>query len=277
MQLSSSDGCTGGSSGEVEQVTFTSRLTYLSINFFFIVLNLGFGYVVYESTKSLTVEVDFLSFACEVLAVLINIVIEVVKRRALHARKVMILDLVGGLSSLALLVVVGFFGVYSAVSTSAHLAKGAGSAPAVNTEEILEYSSFSLGLSVLNLGSFLYLKAKMLPQNGDVNDQLNIMSNLAHSIVDFVTNFAVLGTSLWLQFGVKEANWFEMRKNKVWVDVFGSFMVCACILVSIVWLLRDILQAAVRIREMPSAAEDCFEKRGINDYGSTKHDMVKHG
>jgi len=274
------DGSTGGCTGPVvDPATFTSRIAYLSLNFSFIVANLILGFMVYESTKSLTVEVDFLSFGCEVLAVIINIAIEVVKRQSPRLRTIMKLDLVGGISSLALLFMVGVFGVWSAIATSARLAEGGSSTPASNPGEILQFSSFSLCLSVVNLSVFVYLKGQMLPEDGDVNDQLNILSNLAHSLVDFVTNFAVLGTSLWLQYGVPEENWFEMRKHKVWVDVFGSFMVCACILVSICWLMRDVFRCAACIQAMPSEEEeDVGQEWGSkaevsSDYGTMQQKM----
>lgn len=229
-----------------------ARLTYLSFNLSFIMLNLLAGYYVYETTKSLTLEVDLLAFGCEVLAVSINIAIEVAKRKSMRPRSIMVLDLVGGLASLSLLIVVGVFGVWSAISTTEELNdnKRRSPEPASHLSQMLQFSTFSLCLSVLNLSIFAKLQEKMLPADGDVHDQLNLLSNLAHSLVDFVTNFAVLGTSLWLKYGIAPDTWLEMRKHKVLVDVFGSFIVCACILVSIVWLLRDVLNCVRWIREL---------------------------
>jgi len=135
-----------------------ARLTYLSFNLSFILLNLLGGYYVYESTKSLTIEVDFMSFGCEVLAVLINITIEVVKRRSIKPRSILVLDLVGGVASLALLVVVGAFGVISAMATEVELQENRSPPPASHLNQMLKFSTFSLTLSVINLSIFGRLK-----------------------------------------------------------------------------------------------------------------------
>lgn len=261
------DGCTGSCYGLAEEPTVMARLTYFSFNLTFILLNLLGGYYVYESTKSLTIEVDFMSFGCEVLAVLINIIIEVVKRRQKSPKSVLWLDLLGGLSSLALLIAVGMFGVIAAVYTEEALEDNKAPPAASHLNQMVKFSTFSLTLSVINLSIFGSLKDQMLPHGGAVHDQLNLMSNLAHSLVDFVTNFAVLGTSLWLKYGVKEESWMEMRKHKVWVDVFGSFMVCACILVSILWLMRDVFHCVSWIRELE--AEEASGKK-LEDGGNLK-------
>jgi len=263
------DGCTGSCTGLAQEPTVMARLTYLSFNLAFILLNLLGGYYVYESTKSLTIEVDFMSFGCEVLAVLINIIIEMVKRRQMQPKSVLILDLIGGMSSLALLIAVGMFGVFAAISTEEQLEENRGPPPAQHLTQMLKFSTFSLTLSVVNLSIFGSLKDRMLPADGEVHDQLNLMSNLAHSLVDFVTNFAVLGTSFWLKYGVKEDNWMEMRKHKVWVDVFGSFMVCACILVSILWLMRDVFHCVSWIREL-EAEEAGLSTGKLEDGGDAK-------
>lgn len=249
------EGCTGGVGLHVtlaQEPVVLARLTYLSFNLSFIILNLLAGYYVYETTKSLTLEVDLLAFGCEVLAVTINIAIEVAKRKSMRPRSIMVLDLVGGLASLSLLIVVGLFGVFNAISTTEELndVKRRSPEPASHLSQMLQFSTFSLCLSVLNLSIFARLREKMLPDDGDVHDQLNLLSNLAHSLVDFVTNFAVLGTSLWLKYGIGPDTWLEMRKHKVLVDVFGSFIVCACILVSIVWLLRDVVNCVRWIHEL---------------------------
>lgn len=251
------DGSTDGSHLVPRQV-FAARLVYLSFNCFFIVLNFLMAYAVYTRTNSLTMRVDFLSFGCEVLAVIINICIELVKRSAPSHKTVLTFDLVGGLSSLQLLAAVGLYGLYNAVATTKDLVGGYNEPPAGHLEEMVEYSAFSLCLSVLNLSLFAWLKGRMLPEGGDVRDQLNLLSNLAHSVVDFITNFAVLGTSLWLHYVVEQDQRFEMRRHKVVVDVFGSFTVCAVIFVSICWLLRDVARCLQWIRET-QAAEAALE------------------
>lgn len=53
-----------------------------------------------------------------------------------------------------------------------------------------------------------------------------------------------------------------MRQFKVMIYVFGAFMVCACILVSICWLLRDILHCIARIRELSVCEERCLVSVG---------------
>lgn len=282
--MSSRLSCSGCSCyGLAKEPIVLARLIYLSFNLVFILLNLLCGYFVYETTKSLTIEVDFLSFGCEVLAVIINILIEVWKRKSVHPRSIMVLDLVGGLSSISLLICIGLFGLYSAINATEELNDNRSfPQPAGHLDKMLQFSTFSLCLSVTNLGIFATLKEQMLPVDGNVHDQLNVLSNLAHSVVDFVTNFAVLGTSLWLQFGINEESYLAMRKHKVWVDVFGSFMVCACILVSVCWLLRDVLYCIFWIRQMAADEEmealmeeaagarvvETIGKKASKDYGT---------
>jgi len=259
MAVDSSGVCQGAHDpGEVLQ----TRLTYLAFNLAFVVFDIVVGYLVYQQTRSLTMEVDVLGFSCEILAVTVNIIIELVKQQAPNLKKVMMLDLIGGLSSLALLVVIGFFGVYNTIAKARGLENGSIEMPATHLKDMVEYSMVSLLLSAINLSIFQWFKAKMLPAEGYLPDQLNMLSNLAHSIVDFVTNFTVLGTSLWLRFGVRQESWSKMRKFKVMIDVFGSFMVCACILVSICWLLRDILHCIARIRELSVREEKCLVRVG---------------
>lgn len=235
-----------------------TRLTYLAFNMTFIVFDLVVGYFVYQQTRSLTMEVDFLGFSCEIMALTINIAIELVKRTAPKMKTVMVLDLVGGLSSLALLVAIGFFGLYNTIATAHGLENGSIELPATHLKDMVEYSIVSLMLSVVNLSMFQWFKEKMLPADGDMRDQLNMLSNLAHSVVDFVTNFTVFGTSLWLRYGVRQESWSKMRKFKVMIDVFGSFMVCACILVSVCWLLRDIFHCIAQIRTLSADEEKCL-------------------
>jgi len=49
--------------------------------------------------------------------------------------------------------------------------------------------------------------------------------------------------------------WREMRENRMWVDVFGSFAIVACILISICVLFREISLSIEWVRSHPAGQE----------------------
>lgn len=232
--------------------TLAARLVYLSFNAIFIVQDFVLGFLVFRATRSLTIEVDFLSFGCELVAVGINLTVELVKTRVSSPRTVVQLDLAGGILSLALLLCVGLVGLYNAAATVEELEEGHPTTPARHLGVMIHYSAFSLGLSAVNLAIFGGLKAQLLPENGEAHDRLNLLANLAHSLVDAASSFAVFATSLWLRFGVEPSGWIELHETRVWIDILGSVMVCFCIVLSIIWLLEDIRQAYQLSRALPA-------------------------
>jgi len=252
------DGGTGGSilHSIVTEVTVKARLVLLFSGLLLLILSLLYGYWVWEDTQSLTIEVDLLALGCDVTAILINIGTEVIKPRLKSKRSVVIADLTGGLMSLALLVVVGVMGVMDAMQASKDL-KEHNPSPTRHLEKLLRYGAFALCLSLANLGIFASLHNLLLPKDGDVHDQLNILSYVAHSCIDFISNFAVFGASIWLQYGIpnQEMTWREMRENLMWVDVFGSFAIVACILISICVLFREISLSIEWVRSHPAGQE----------------------
>lgn len=255
-EMMMADGGTGAATiflrGIVADVTVKARLVFLFSNLMLMILSLLYGYWVWEDTQSLTIEVDLLSLGCTMTAIMINIAVEVVKPRLGSTRGVVIADLVGGLLSLTLLIVVGVMGVMDAMQASEDLKEHKAS-PTRHLEKLLRYGAFALCLSIANLSIFASLHNLLLPKDGDVHDQLNVLSNLAHSCIDFISNFAVFGASVWLQYGVpsKEMTWREMRENRMWVDIFGSFMIVACILISVCILSREIAHSIAWVRANP--------------------------
>jgi len=249
-----------------DKPTLKARLVYLSSNLFLMILSLLYGFWVWESTDSLTIEVDLLSIGCTLTAILINIVVEVIKPRLSTTRGVVMIDLVGGLLSLALLLCVGIMGVLDAMQSTKDLKEHKGSSTR-HLEKLLRYGAFALCLSGANLSIFGCLHNLMLPKEGDVHDQLNILSSLAHAVIDLVSNFAVFGTSVWLQYFMpQDKGWMEMREQKMWVDIFGSFMVCTCILISICFLFRDVAKSIDWISEHP--AGDGVQEAASSNYGT---------
>jgi len=225
--------------GVTADFTIKARLTYLTSNLILMLLSVLYGYWVWEDTQSLTIEVDLLSLSCTLVAVIINIVVEVVKPQLVTVRSVVMADVAGGLGALVMLVCVGVVGVIDAMQATEDLAEHHAH-PTRHLEKLVRYGAFALCLSLANLAIFVSLYNLVLPKEGDVHDQLNILSNLAHSLIDFISNFAVFGTAMWLQYGIPNSTWEEMWQHKMWVDVFGSFMISACILISIAVMFREI-------------------------------------
>lgn len=246
------------SSAEVgtQHLVVKARLLYLALNLMLIILCILCAIVVFGLTHSLTIELDSITLVCDALAVLINMVVELMKRRTTDIRSVLIFDLVGCLASLALLVGVAIFGLYDAVGREADSDSGKIVPRVRHLNLMIIYSSFSLLTTVLTLTAFQYWYDDMLPQNGCVHDRLNLHSSLAHTVVDFITSAVVVGTSIFQVWTAQEDKVshqpaFEEAKDRVRVDVIGSFGVVACILVCVAVLVKEVQASMRHIRELP--------------------------
>lgn len=234
------------------------------------------GVIVYHVTHSLTIEVDFASASCDALSLLLNIVVEYLKSGAASSKSVLLLDFGGGFISMALLIGVAIFGVLNATNRALN--------PVDESERVdhiglmLFYNCFSLALDMFTLVFWWKSKDLFCGAHGQTSDQLNVNSGLLHSIVDFMRGLSVTGTSFWMIYvNLKaETPWAEL-KDKVHGDVFGSFLLCACVLVSAAFLLKESIDTLRKI-----CAPDAFKvestskamldnsSRGTGNYGSLK-------
>lgn len=235
------------------------------------------GIIVYHVTHSLTIEVDFASASCDALSLLLNIVVEYIKHGASH-RSVLLLDFGGGFLSMALLFGVAIFGVLNATSRVLN--------PMDEREKVehvglmLFYNCFSLVLDVFTLTFWWRSRDLFMPSGiNQPTDSLNVNSGLLHALVDFMRGLSVTGTSFWMIYiSLKgEAPWMDL-KDKVHGDVFGSFLLCACVLVSAAFLLKESIQTLAKIcANEPSKVEDDRLIKGHRheiadeNYGSVMH------
>lgn len=276
----SMEGTGEGQSSAKSNATVNARIRFLTFNLLCITLCLLASLVVTQTSQSLTIELDFITLLCDALAVLINIGMELIKGRVQSFRTILIFDLSGCVASMTLLIGVSVFGVVDAMLRS-HEKRGH-MAHVQHLDIMVWYSAFSVAMSTLSLSFFAYLRDKMLPPSCSAHDQLNIMSNLVHCVVDFVTNWAVLGTSLWLLLGSRSETRHESHQaleakteEKVHIDVFGAFVVCGCILLSVLVLLRDAFHTYWYIRALPEEKEKKRRSSAAKEF--TTLSLGKHG
>jgi len=230
-----------------DMVISRARIRFLAVALCNTIAPAMVGIIVYHVTHSLTIEVDFASASCDALSLLLNIIVEYIKNGAASHRSVLLLDFGGGFVSMALLFGVAIFGVLNATTRVLN---------PVNEKEKVEhvglmlfYNCFSLALDIFTL-SFWWRSRDLLMPSG-INqpaDQLNVNSGLLHALVDFMRGLSVAGTSFWMIYiNLKgEAPWMDL-KDKVHGDIFGSFLLCACVLVSAAFLLKESIETLRKI------------------------------
>lgn len=254
-----------------------TRVKYMLFNLFCILSNLLVGIIVYNLTKALTIELDFIALTCDALGVVINIGVEVLKATGEDLRSILMLDFVGCLLSLSLLVGVAIYGAIDASTHGSRVEQG--ETHVEHLSYMLAYSSFSMVLSALSISVFVYSKDRIAPSHGNIHDQLNMLSNFTHSIIGGVTSFAVLVTSLWLareEEIVKRHWWWSIRminEKESYIDVVGSCMVLLTIGFAVVYLGRDALQSYRVLKSLSEAKEGSTTADILGDssnYGTLK-------
>lgn len=259
---------------ECNEVISKARIRFLAVALCNTVAPALVGLIVYHVTHSLTIEVDFASAACDALSLLLNIIVEYMKSGAASRKTILVLDFGGGFISMALLVGVAVFGVLNATNKVLN--------PVSYNERVehvglmLFYNCFSLALDLFTLVYWWKSKDILMPKGGGQrSDQLNVNSGLLHAVVDFMRGLTVTCTSFWMLYinFKAETPWNELR-DKVHGDVFGSFLLCACVLFSAAFLLKESIDTLRKIcetskmdpDEVPVARTDSL--RG--NYGSIK-------
>jgi len=250
------DGSTGTcphGHAQVDVAVSKIRISYLAFNLSAIVVVMVAGIFVFEDTNSLSIMIDALGAEAQAFAVTINIVVEIMKARVKNARTILILDLFGCLVSVGLLLCVAVFGVFDALYRTekrqqAHLS---------HLNEMLRFSAVSMSLSFVCLLSLMLMRDKLFPgASGSMRDELNVLSTLLHSAVDFVSSAAIFGTSLWLAHGSFANEPFAViSAHKTVIDASGAFVVCACIAVAIVIFWKDAARTIEEISALDGSEE----------------------
>lgn len=262
---------------DFDSIVSRARIRFLAVALCNTVLPAFVGIIVYHVTHSLTIEVDFASSSCAALSLILNITVEFLKKgqcnRGGHSGKsVLLLDFAGGFISMALLLGVAIFGVRNATN---RVAKMDESERVGHVGLMLVYNCFSVLLDMFTL-AFWWKSRDLLspPTTRQRQDQLNVNSGLLLSIVDFMRGLSVTGTSFWMLYiNMKGETALMELKDKVRGDVFGSFLLCACVLISASFLLKESIDTLHRIVTNDSKVEDRMLTKG-NDYGSLKGSAV---
>lgn len=220
-----------------EAQVLQARIVFLSIAFIAAVTSAIMGVTAWQATNSLTVEVDDISSWADAGSLLLNIVIERLKIKLKTRRSVLIADFIGGFLSLATLMGVALFGVVNALKRSEqdHHQGNNLKQPGF----MLFYNCVSLGLDIIALIAFCGLRDKMEPPELNLDDRLNVISGLVHMLVDLARAVSVMGTTIYMFYVVSrtdETPW-EKLSEKIHGDVFGSFLVCTCVLICVMMLM----------------------------------------
>jgi len=224
------------------------RLVYLGWNLFSQIICLVAGILVYQATNSLTVQLNFLGNLCNAVAVLINISAEVVKTQSTSVRTILVVDLTGCALSLMLLLGVATLGIVEAVIRTTGVDE---QTQLAHKSEMLLYGSSALALGFVDLGLFLLLKNRMLPQKDQMHDNLNMLSCLLHVIADQFGDFIVVVTSVCLRLAtnLEGDTWAMGRQRKAVIDMVGAGFELLFILVLVFWLVQDAMATKHRLQK----------------------------
>merc|ERR1712085_45564 len=120
-----------------------------------------------------------------------------------------------------------------------------------NLQAMVIYSSASMVCDFIILFAYGFMKERMSP--GVAQDELNMMSSLLHVASDFLVGAAVFGTAIWLRHAnfngedLKDVAW-----HKTAIDAVGACVVCAFILVAVVFCQQHARETLQRIRDLDS-------------------------
>lgn len=254
----------------------TIRIQFLCLNAVLLFLCILIGMIIYQTTESLTVELDLVGFGCDTLALLLNITIEFAKIWVHNPRYILIMDLAGFVLSLALLIGVALFGLAQSVRSYRSESAVRQAVHVSRLDAMVCYAMFTLIVNVVVISLFMYLKELMLPPSkSGARDQLNVQSSVAHACAGYVSSFVVLGTSIFLMFCVPhDVPMLEKARQKVHIDVWGSVAVCLCICVSIIYVFREAMHTVMRIWSFDEACAGVSisgyaPSKPRNEYGAT--------
>lgn len=222
---------------QAEAQVLRARIIFLSISFFSALVSAVMGIAAWKVTNSLTVEVDDVSSWADAASLMINIGFEHTKAKLTTRRGVLIADFAGGFVSLAMLLGVAMFGVANA------LQRREGDHKASNNLQqpffMLLYNIASLVLDFIAIFAYLALRSRMEPEEVVPDDKLNVVSGLMHMMVDLARGLSVTGTTIYMLYianRTDETPWQKLSE-KIHGDVFGSFLVCTCVLICVFMLM----------------------------------------
>jgi len=239
-----------------------NRIRFLSFNLVMVGLALVAGCKAYLRTNSLTLELDVWTYAVDMAAVLVNLIVEgmkgVVSERRTPAavpasRKVLILDVMGCCTSVFFNIGVTAWGIYNCYAREAEAAEGDFADSSVgHTNDMLLYSLFCIVVNTATIAAFFILKDAMYPEGMVYEDRLNVVSALVWTFIDSVITLSVLGTSCWLWarthgFGAQRMTFLESFHQRVQADVVGSFVICALTVVCSFLLFREVVRVIPEI------------------------------
>eukprot|EP00403_Amphidinium_massartii_P006142 CAMPEP_0178379528 /NCGR_PEP_ID=MMETSP0689_2-20121128/4988_1 /TAXON_ID=160604 /ORGANISM="Amphidinium massartii, Strain CS-259" /LENGTH=385 /DNA_ID=CAMNT_0019999631 /DNA_START=129 /DNA_END=1283 /DNA_ORIENTATION=+ len=245
-----------GRAGDV----FLVRLKFLCASTVLNSIPVLFGIVVYNLSNSLAIELDTVSALTDILALLVNIAVEMVKRKAPSERLVLFLDLMGAAISLTLLVAVGVYGAVQAIHRGEQ--PTAWESRVHHLGYMLAYNLVTISCDGLTLSSWFLMKGRMMVSGDDATqDQLNTFSSLMHACVNLVQDLSVTVTIVFIAILSSLSDRTVKTADTVAGDIVGSILVCLCILASAAFMLRESLPVVRAYREMDAENEPLSEPR----------------
>eukprot|EP00928_Gymnodinium_smaydae_P046651 TRINITY_DN31094_c0_g1_i1.p1 TRINITY_DN31094_c0_g1~~TRINITY_DN31094_c0_g1_i1.p1 ORF type:complete len:292 (+),score=52.44 TRINITY_DN31094_c0_g1_i1:204-1079(+) len=244
------DGGTG--SAEVDEEghdnTLKLRLVFLVFNTLCVAMTVAVGCMVFRMTNSVAVELDYMVSAADAVALMINVVTELVKSKVTDAKTFLVLDLLGCGGSIALLVFACAYGMCDVIFRSTSDPRHA--AHIVHADLMIAYGALNMFVDALLLGIFWCARSYLLASSRIVDDQLNMMSTIAHVVVDLVTAVVLCGTSIWMVYGIHDRTQEEKIEHKLRIDLVGGVLVNACIVTSMIMLGKEALHTWAEIQAL---------------------------
>jgi len=258
-----------------------TRIRFLSFNLVMVGLALAAGYRAYLRTNSLTLELDVWTYAVDMAAVLVNLIVEGMKGTVSERRKVLKLDVMGCCTSVILNIGVTTWGIYNCYAREEEAANGNFADSNVgHTGDMLLYSLFCIVVNVATISAFFLAKDAMYPEGMVHEDRLNVVSALVWTFIDSVITLSVLGTSCWLWarahgFGAQRMTFLESFHQRVQADVVGSSVICVLTVVCSLLLIREVVRVAPEISDSSESERATTEKSlagPTTNYGSVRKD-----
>mmetsp|Transcript_125027 Transcript_125027/g.249637 ORF Transcript_125027/g.249637 Transcript_125027/m.249637 type:complete len:291 (+) Transcript_125027:189-1061(+) len=258
-----------------------TRIKFLTFNLVMVGLALCAGWKAYDETNSLTLELDVWTYAVDMAALLVNLIVEGMKGATAEKRKVLILDVMGCCVSVILNIGVTTWGIYSCYVREVEAEDGDyKDSNVAHTGTMLCYSLFCIVVNAATIITFSVMKDAMYPEGMAHEDRLNVASSLVWTFIDSVITLSVLGTASWLWarthgFGMQRVTFMESFRQRVQADVVGSSVICVLTVVCSLLLLREVMRVIPEIMgsgvsERATAEKDFAEQ--TPNYGSVRKD-----
>jgi len=267
-----------GSNGAFPNKLYT-RIRFLAFNLVMVGLALVAGCKAYMRTNSLTLELDVWTYAVDMSALLVNLIVEGMKGAVSEKRKILMLDVMGCCTSVIFNIGVTAWGIYNCYAREEEAAEGDFVDSNVgHTNDMLSYSLFCILVNTSTIIAFFYLKDAMYPEGMVHEDRLNVVSALVWTFIDSVISLSVLGTSCWLWarahgFGTQHLTFLESFRQRVQADVVGSSVICVLTVVCSVLLLREVMRVSPEILDSgESTITDKSSAGPAPNYGSMRKD-----